>query len=225
MTYPPQPEQPYGRQPGGFPPQPGGYPQPGPQVGGHPGAGGGYPQPGPYQGVGGFPQQPYGAPGYGNYPGPGYGGFGAYPGYGGPQPPKRRKGLWIGLSLGLVVVLAALGITGFWQPGFFVGKPGPTHVTPEAALRGIVDGLNKHDETALTTLKCTNADPKITNAINNAGQVTDAKLISGPIKVSNTEYDGVISITYHGETDRFTGKLANENGNWCWQDASDSQST
>ncbi|WP_186382656.1 hypothetical protein [Amycolatopsis rhizosphaerae] len=76
-------------------------------------------QPGSGPHWGGFPQQPMppGAPGHGPY----------YGAQNGPQydarPPGSggRKGLWIALSVALVVVLAAVGITGFWQPGFFLG--------------------------------------------------------------------------------------------------------
>lgn len=113
MTYPPQPGQPPG--PYGQPQQPypqqGGYPQqPYPQQQ-YPQAGypqGGYPQ-------AGYPQQQY--PPAGQY-GQGFGGP--------PQPPKKSKtGLWIGVGVGAVVIIA-LVITGFVAPGFFLGKSGGT---------------------------------------------------------------------------------------------------
>ncbi|QRP49091.1 hypothetical protein [Amycolatopsis sp. FDAARGOS 1241] len=60
----------------------------------------------PYQQQGWYPSQPYG------------GGYG-----GGSQPPKNGKtGLWIGIAVAVVVVVAVLGITGFVAPGFFLGK-------------------------------------------------------------------------------------------------------
>ncbi|MEV0066986.1 MULTISPECIES: hypothetical protein [unclassified Amycolatopsis] len=146
MTYPPQPGQggqpdPYGQgwqQPGtgGVPQQPGWDPnaqqQPGQQPGWDPNAQQGGQQQGwdpntqqQYPG-----QQPYGQPYQQQYPGtqqypqqgwdpnqPYGGGYG-----GGPQPPKNNKtGLWIGIAVAVVVVVA-LGITGFVAPGFFLSK-------------------------------------------------------------------------------------------------------
>ncbi|QRP46353.1 hypothetical protein [Amycolatopsis sp. FDAARGOS 1241] len=137
MTYPPQPGQggqpdPYGQ--GRQQPGPGGVPQqPGQQPGWDPNAQQQYgQQPGwdpntqqygqqPYPGT-----QPYGQPypGAQQYPQQGWdpnqpygGGYG-----GGPQPPKNNKtGLWIGIAVAVVVVVA-LGITGFVAPGFFLSK-------------------------------------------------------------------------------------------------------
>lgn len=116
MTYPPQPGQPgqpnpYGQQPGQPNPygqQPGGYPQQGgyPQSGGFPQQG--YPQGQPQQG--GYPQQGYPQQGYGQ---PGPGGF--------PEPPKKSKTPLIAGVATAVVLVAALLVTGFWAPGFFLG--------------------------------------------------------------------------------------------------------
>lgn len=103
-------------QSGGFPVQ--GYPQqPGnsqPQYG----------QPYPQYG-----QQPgYGQPQYGSgYPQQGYGTqqqYGQAGQFGQPfaPPPEGRKGgkvLWIVIAA-VIVVAAAVGVTGFWKPGFFV---------------------------------------------------------------------------------------------------------
>lgn len=95
MSYPPQ--DPYGQQPpsGGWPAQQPGYQQPG------------YPPAGP-------PTQQF----PGAYPDPGYPG-GGYPG---DEPPKKKTGMIIGIVLAVVVVLAAVGVTGFWKPGFFLAS-------------------------------------------------------------------------------------------------------
>lgn len=95
------------------------------------------------------PSDPYGGAGYGQqypgYPGyqgqqfphrPYYGQQGLYqqqPGYGmppggtpPPEPPKHegRTGLVIGLVLALLLLAGGIvGVTGFWQPGFFRADP------------------------------------------------------------------------------------------------------
>ncbi|AXB46488.1 Twin-arginine translocation protein TatA [Amycolatopsis albispora] len=137
MTYPPQPGQPYGDQPdpygqGGY--GQGGYGQQGqpgqPQSGGFPQQGQPYGQQPGYDPYGQQQQQPYGQqPGYDQYGQPtqqyqGYPGGGD--GFGGPPPKKSKAGLWIGLTVGLVV-LVALGITGFVAPGFFLSDDEPTN--------------------------------------------------------------------------------------------------
>jgi hypothetical protein len=129
MTYPPQPGQPGQpgqpdpNQPGGYP-QSGGFGQQGQPYGGQqypPTSGyeqqqypqGGYQQP-QYPPQGGYQQQPgYGQP---QYPPPGQG-------FGGPPapPPKSKTGMLVGIAVA-VVVIVALGITGFVAPGFFLSK-------------------------------------------------------------------------------------------------------
>ncbi|MDI5979572.1 Twin-arginine translocation protein TatA [Amycolatopsis magusensis] len=135
MTYPPQPGQPYGEQPDPY--GQGGYGQPGqPQSGGFPQQGQPYGQQQPgYDPYGQQQQQPYGQqPQYGQQQ-PGYDQYGqtqqyqGYPqggdGFGGPPPKKSKTGLLIGLAAGLVVLIA-VGITGFVAPGFFLSKDEPT---------------------------------------------------------------------------------------------------
>lgn len=106
-------------QSGGFPAQ--GYPQQPPQYGQYP------PQP-QYGQQPGYPQQPQ----YGQYPQqqqpyyaqqPGQYDYGHQGGFGTPVPRNGGGGklLWIITGV-VVVVVAALGITGFWLPGFFVTK-------------------------------------------------------------------------------------------------------
>ncbi|MQA08344.1 MAG: hypothetical protein GEU98_07280 [Pseudonocardiaceae bacterium] len=148
MSYPPQPgphqpQDPYGQGAAGYPRQDpygqgaGGYPQQDPYgQGGYPQQDpygqGGYPQYDPYGQQGGYPPQggyPYGQ--QGGYPQQDpYGQFAPYPGYGQPggmggppgQPPgKGKTNLWIALSVGAVVIIAAVLITGFITPGFFTG--------------------------------------------------------------------------------------------------------
>lgn len=71
---------------------------------------GGWPgqQPGPY----GPPQQPPYGPPTQQFPG-------AYPDPGG-EPPKKRTGLIIGVVVAVLVIAGAVGVTGFWKPGFFL---------------------------------------------------------------------------------------------------------
>jgi hypothetical protein len=134
MTYPPQPGQPYGHQPdpygqGGQPPS-GGFPQQGnPQYPGQQ-----HPQQGGYgqQQYPGYDQQQYGQTSqYGQEYVQGFGGP--------PMPPKKGKtGLLIGIVVGLVV-LVAVGVTGFVAPGFFLsqdnnaGSGGPVGGVPSSS--------------------------------------------------------------------------------------------
>lgn len=225
MTYPPQPGQPdygqqpdpYGQQPGGYGQQQGGYGQPGyPQSGSVPGTPGyGQPQQPGYT-------QPY--PGFdpssgGQYP-PGGGQFppGQYPPgmYGAPPPGGGggKKGLWIGISVAVVVILAALGITGFWKPGFFLGSsssPGP-----EATANALVDGLNKHDKAALTALTCSNADSDVKDKIDAVSDVKTAKLNN--VQATGDKATVLVAVTTHDGSGTATGGLQKQNDKWCWHD-------
>ena len=103
-----------------------GYGQYGQPGVGQPGYGQGYGQPGDGQqgyGQAGYGQQGYGQPGYGQ---PGYGQQGyqqqsyATQGYQQPaQPAKKGRGLLFSLIGLVVVIIAAVLITGFVTPGFF----------------------------------------------------------------------------------------------------------
>src|SRR5438067_1331218 len=222
MTYPPQPGQPdygqqpdpYGQQPGGsgqqpYPQQPGGYPQ-----------SGGFPQPGqqPYGQQPGFGQQPY--PGGGGYPPTG--GFGQYGAYGAPPPGGgSKKGLWIGLSVGLVVILAALGITGFWLPGFFLSKSSGSDA--QGVAQQVIDAINKHDQAALGTLKCGDATPAVAGVITSVNQINNIKLTN--VQTTGNTATATFSATVATMTNNGTAQLANENGKWCWKDVADSTSS
>lgn len=137
MTMPPG--QPYGQQPDPYG-QPGGYPQ---QPGGYPQQGGYGQQPPPGQPQ--YGQPPYGQPQYGQpqYGQPQYG-YQQPGGFGGPPPPpkKNKTGLWVGLSVGAVVVIAFL-VTGLIAPGFLLGDDdngantaAPQATTPSARPSG-----------------------------------------------------------------------------------------
>jgi hypothetical protein len=232
MTYPPQPGQPdYGQQPDPYGQQPGGYGQQ--QPGGHPQSGG-FPQPGaPQYGQPGYGQPGYGQPGYGQpgytQPFPGYdpsggggGGYpptGQFPGYGAPPPGGAgKKGLWIGLTVGLVVILAALGITGFWLPGFFLGGKSSG---PQSTAQALVDAINRHDKAALTALKCADAKSDVSDVIDQVAVIHDAKL--GNVQVTGNQAHAAVTATGNN-TATADAVLANENGKWCWQDIAD-QST
>ncbi|OXM61059.1 hypothetical protein L1857_01340 [Amycolatopsis thermalba] len=221
MTYPPQPGQPdYGQQPDPYGQQPGG-----PQSGGFPQQGGQYGQ--QYPG-----QQPYGQPEYGQQQ-PGYGqqqpGYGQqYPGYdpnypqtaqfgyGAPPPGGggSKKGLWIGLSVGLVVVLAALGITGFWVPGFFLGDS--KEEGPQAVAQQVIDGIKNHDKAALTALKCADADRSVQAAIDDVNDVDSITI--GQVKENGDTATVDFTASAGGEEGTGTGTLAKQNGKWCWKD-------
>ena len=142
MTYPPQPGQPNGQQPVPY------------------GQGGQTPS-------GGFPQQ--GSP---RYPGQRYPGYDQQQqqygqtyqygqeyaqGFGGPPAPpeKGKTGLLIGIVVGLVVLIA-LGVTGFVAPGFFLSKDNTAAGSggPEKVAQAIVDGINAKD---LATLRRSSA--------------------------------------------------------------------
>ncbi|RKT55904.1 DUF4333 domain-containing protein [Saccharothrix australiensis] len=110
-----QQQQQWGQQPGQqqYPQQyPGGY-DPSQQQQQNP-----YGQPDPAQQQWGQQPGQYGQPGYGQQPNP-YG----QPGFGPQQPPAKKSGavLWVVVAL-VVLVVAAVGITGFVTPGFFKKK-------------------------------------------------------------------------------------------------------
>ncbi|MFD2419361.1 hypothetical protein [Amycolatopsis pigmentata] len=208
-------------------PQSGGFPQGGFPQGGYPQSGGfpqgGYPQnfPANFPQSGGYQDQ-FGQPAYGQ---PAYPGYGQPGGFGAPQEEQRKSktGLWIGLSVAIVVILGAVGVTGFVVPGFFLVTSQSS--TPHTTLQAITDGLNKHDQAALRGTICQDGNPQLGNAVTRVDSVSDAKITSEPTKVTDTEYTGVIDVVYDGAPDTITAKLANENGKWCWKDASDAPKT
>lgn len=243
MTYPPPPGQPdpYGQQPppsGGFPQQP--YPQQGgwdPNQQQQPYPTQQYPQgwdPNQQQQQPAWDPnaqqhqqqygQPYGQPQQGWDPNAGgqmagWDQTAAYSqGFGGPPaPPKKSKtGLIIAL-VAVVVVLAAVGITGFVAPGFFLSKDSTTASGPDKTAQDIVDALNRKDKNALNGLKCGDAEEDIAQIIDNVDKVSDVKLNGGVTKVSETEYTAVVAMKINGNASTRKGTLGKSGDSWCWR--------
>jgi hypothetical protein len=226
MTYPPQPGQPYGQQPdpygqGGQPPS-GDFPQQGqPYPGQQPypqQQGGYYDQSGTWQQQ---PQQPYGGydqtAAYGQQQNP-YGqpygqGFGGPPGGSSGPPPKSKTGLLIGIAIA-AVVLIAVGVTGFVAPGFFLSKDEAATATPEKTAQQIVDALNAKDSATLNSLKCTDAEPDVSEMIDDVADISNVKLDKLD-KVSDAEYKATVSLTVSGRAATMSGTLASAGDKWC----------
>jgi hypothetical protein len=199
-----------------YPPQPG---QPYGQAGARPG---GYPR-------GGYPQQG------GQFP-PGYPQHQPFPpGYPQPQPPKKKTGLWIGLTAAVVVV-AAFVVTAFVAPGFLLGDDEPAGQTtaagtadsgaevgegPAAELaQRIAQGFRDHDEDGLNRLVCSGSEVGVEGFTREA-EMYQEFTFNGKVQGSG----GTASVTAHvvleGEGQRVEGdmviSLADENG-WCLKD-------
>ncbi|WP_370945517.1 hypothetical protein AB5J62_41445 [Amycolatopsis sp. cg5] len=175
-------------------------PQQGPPYGQQPGQfGQGQPYQGqPYQGQQQYPpQQPY--PGHG-YPPPG--------------PPKKKTGLIVGISAG-VVALLALGITGFVAPGFFLGDDTSTDATgsPADAASSFVNALAGHHQEAVSALYCADAEAKTrqygVDIVNKKFGVT----LDAP-PAGDT---AALTVDNAGKKFMFDAKLANQGGKWCVQ--------
>lgn len=123
----------------------------------------------------------------------------------------------MGIAAG-VVVLVTLGVTGFVAPGFFLGDDKADKAKgPEATAQAIVDGINAHDRTALTAIKCGNAEKDVEQAIERVSDVSNATL-GGVTKVSETEYNVDVTLSVEGRSRTATGTLSGETGNWCWKE-------
>ncbi|GAA5154986.1 DUF4333 domain-containing protein [Amycolatopsis dongchuanensis] len=139
------PQQPGCPQTGGFPAQPA-YPQQGQYPPAYPQQGQ-YPQQPAYPQQPQYPQQPY----YGQQQPPqGQYDYGTPSGFGAPVKKGGGSGklLWIITGV-VVVVLAVVGITGFWQPGFFITKV----LDQTAVQNGVKQMLATYGDTA-TAVSC-----------------------------------------------------------------------
>ncbi|MFE1321199.1 hypothetical protein [Kitasatospora phosalacinea] len=128
-------------QPGFGPPPAPGAPIP-PQGAAAPQPGYGYPQQQPQP-----PQQPWGGavPPQQGYPAGAPAGYpaGGFPGY--PAPPRKsRKGLWVTLSIVVAVVLAGVGVIGYFAYDT-ISKTGKYKLVMPATFQGLESGDNADD--------------------------------------------------------------------------------
>lgn len=211
MNYPPQPGSPYGGPdpygrphpqsgPGGFPPPPGAHPQ-----GVYNPPGSEYPQnPPPQFGGYGFPPSHHAQGGYQQFGGHGSGGQRVPPsGFGAPR--RSRKGLWTTLGIGVAfLVVAAVVITGFVSPGFFVKD------NPEAIADKIITAIEEKDEAQARALTCPGseeADPNL------PGDVT-ARL-TGPVREEGVKAFVPVEVRFSGTAVTGEFVLAEREGEWC----------
>lgn len=187
-----QPQQPYG-QPDPYGQQP--YPQQGFPAGYYGGQGQSY----------GYPQQPYGYPPYGQQP----------PGPGGK---KSNKGLFIGLAIGAVVVIAA-GIT---IPLVLLGGAGPTEIAKKAQT-----AMNNQDVSLMREIVCDSDKGKFEENLSGpgsgSGSVNDVQLHYRQIGEPAVHGD-TATVTYRVTGTGPTGKslnqkvrieLRNSDSGWC----------
>lgn len=248
MTYPPQQPGPYGEYPqqpgqGGYP-QSGGFPQQGAPYGqpeyGQPGYGQ------PAYGQPAYGQPPYGQPEYGQqgFAGqPPYGGYGQqYPqqpgGFGGPPPPPEKKnkaGLWAGIAVGVVVILA-LALTGFVVPGFFLSDDsddsggttasGPptssskqTGTSPKQFANQVIRAVNAHDKGKLSGFACSNAEDNVQRVISRIDNVSSAK-VDRIKNAGRTQAVVTVSLAIGGQSTTGFATISKRAGNWCWKSVS-----
>lgn len=179
-------------------------------------------------------QSPYGVPTqggnqYGQYPAYGQqGGFGPQ----GPQPPKKSKtGLWVGLSIAVVAVVAFV-ITAFVAPGFLLsddddsdksdnsagGESQSQTSDPSAIAQQISQALSSGDTATLTGLACPDASSMVQQAIQMAGQFGQVTM-NGQPQVSGNQAIAQGTAAVNGKTYPVSATLVQQGGKWCWQDA------
>lgn len=171
---------------------------------------------------------------YGQQPDP-YWQQGQPPGWGPPPPRKSSAGLWTGLTIAVVLV-AALGVTGFAWPGFFLasddkpassgsddksGKGGncaepADKEDPEPVAKALVACISAKNKDVLETFACEDASKEVTRAVDTVERVDRAKLVE-TVKVSDDEARAVMEITIGGKTESLQAVLANSDETWCWK--------
>lgn len=152
------------------PQEPGGQQAGGPQGAGQPAYGvppQGYGQQGAY-GQQGFAQQPGSPAGYGQPPQP-QGAWAAQPAAGGPK--KSRKGLWIGVGAGVLVLL---GAGAFAANHFWFSKVGGAS-TPEEAATQMIEGVASKDLVAAYGV----TSPSEVSQLTTAADLFDARMPEG----------------------------------------------
>lgn len=121
----------------------------------------------------GYPQAPtgYGQPQTGAYPAgstygqpigqyPAVGQPGQYPGFGQPPAlaPGKKSGRTVGILLAVLgaVVVAAVLVTGFWKPGFFITTKLDVNKVQDGVKQVLTDGSTGYGAKDVKDVKCNN---------------------------------------------------------------------
>ncbi|WP_232286268.1 hypothetical protein [Saccharomonospora azurea] len=189
---------------------------PGPPSGGFPQQGGQYP------GMPGYPQQAQ----YGPMDPNQYGQMGGFP----PQEPKKSKtGLWVGIGIAVVAVVAFV-ITAFVVPGFLLSDDDDSESTsgdsgtsaggeqggdggPGALAQQIADALTSGDSATLQNLLCADATEMVNEAVGMAGSLGQVQMTGEP----QVQGDQAAVLGTAGEY-KVAALLKDSGNGWCWQD-------
>lgn len=194
------------------------------------------------QGQGGYPPQ-------GEFPDSGQsgqplmgGGYGSQSPQG-PQPPRNKTGLWVGIIFATAVVIA-FGITAFVVPGFLLSDagtqraslsdqpgqrvPGDTgsgdqndRSSAEALVKHIRQGYRDSDEVVLKAAVCPGSEPQLRSYVEKLGHV-HAFRTTGAIEESGDHATVPIALVVIDEyrLDIYLElDLENRYGSWCWEGA------
>lgn len=183
---------------------------------------------------------------YGQQPDP-YWQQGGPPGWGPPPPPPRKPnaGLWVGLTIAVVLV-AALGVTGFAWPGFFLAsddkpanaagddkpaKGGNCAVPadkedPEPVAKAVAACISAKNKDVLRDLICDDAAREVRQVADSVERIERAKL-TDTVTVSDTEARAVLELSAAGRTHSVQAVLVKADDTWCWKrtDAGDARPT
>jgi len=148
-----------------------------------------------------------------------------------PPAPKRKTGLWVGISVA-VVALAAFGVTGFVAPGFLLDdeesdSDGSTGVVEfgdsEAATAAeqFAQSWADSDSEAIKKMICPGEEAALTGYAVDAAHVTRFQPSSELTEQQNppsASFRAKLSLENRGEhldvEAEFT--LAKPSGSWCW---------
>ncbi|NIJ12152.1 hypothetical protein FHU38_002496 [Saccharomonospora amisosensis] len=141
-----------------------------------------------------------------------------------PPPPKKRTGLWLGLSAWAVSVATFL-VTGLLAPGFLLDDNGKVDAGdgPAAAVtERIAQGFADKDPAALNELVCAGSEPEVGGFTREAVFVESFQL-RGPVRESGDTATATADVVLEAEGQQTKGamriELANEPGGWCWKHA------
>ncbi|MEY7974262.1 hypothetical protein AB8O38_19910 [Saccharomonospora xinjiangensis] len=150
-----------------------------------------------------------------------------------PPAPKKKTGLWVGVSVA-VVALAAFGVTGFVAPGFLLsgddsGRDGAGGGTDfgdseaAAVAEQVAQGWSNGDYEALKKLICPADEPKLHGFATDAPHVTKFEVTSGLQERQNppsASFKASIDLENEGRKLSVNAifTVENSSGSWCWSD-------